>query len=289
MAGKVARTACRSPVLILAATLLLCSAAARADELPVVSINREVGIFASGLMQSYREQNTNPAIPSATLDTEYGWTPGFSLEASYLFGPEIYAGLNYEYNDGLVRYGGYGVNAPYRHASLTSGETINDLGLEIGKGFLFGRLLLIPTIQGGYRNWDRVVPGGLSPEEQYSFFAAGLAAHATYMLTNRLALTSKIGWEYTIDPTDHSTANPAAAVPAATFAQGSRPVWQVAMGVDYRLWRGLHAVAKAEYTHFSFGESSAVTYSVAGRRRGEYEPTSTTDDLVLKAGVAWGF
>jgi hypothetical protein len=200
-------------------------------------------------------------------------------------------GIRYSYTNGTVSYSGHEVSAPYSILSSPSGEIINDVGIEIGKGVLFqtDTALVVPVIQAEYRHWARSVTIAHSPDEDYAFFAAGIGLRGDYALTERVAVTAKVGWEYMINPTDQTSANPSISKPANLLSLGARPIYQVSLGLDYRLIHDIHAFLEANYSRFSFGESPPVYYYVGKTRDDEYEPPSLTNDLVLELGIAWAF
>jgi len=179
----------------------------------------------------------------------------------------------------------------YTLVSSPSGEIINDISAEVGKGFfvLSDRAILIPLFQGEYRHWNRTVPGGFSPMEDYVYFAAGLGVRGDYAVTDRLALTGKIGWEYMIDPTNQTAANPSFSKPSNLLSLGARPIYQVSVGADYHLTEHIHAVLELDYSRFSFGQSPPVYYFINTRRYYELEPPSLTNDLLGQLGIAWSF
>jgi hypothetical protein len=261
----------------------------------VVEVNREVGISASGLFQGYSETNVNPALNARTADSEQGWVPGFGVKASAMFNAfaidNVFAAVRYNYNNGNTNYSGYSVNPPFKQISESSGEVVNDVGIEIGKGFLLlsDKAILIPALQAGYRTWDRVLPGGFSPEESYRFFAVGIGLRGDYAVTDRLAVMAKVGWEYTIDATDQTAANPGDSKPANLLDLGSRPIYQISLGADYRVTEHIHTFFQVDYTRFSFGQSQDAFYTVGRRLMYEYELPSLTNDVLLQFGVAWGF
>jgi hypothetical protein len=266
---------------------------ASADSIPVVNVSRELGLSLSGLFQSYHEQS--PFLGLRTLDSEQGWVPGFGAKATAIVDTppisNVYVAIRYNYNSGTVTY-----SAPYPFGItryLRSGETINNVNVEIGKGILLfsDEAILIPLVQAEYRNWDRTVAGGITPNIDYSYFAAGLGLRAAYMLTGKLALTGKVGWQYTIDPKATSVANlnPYSLEPSFLFHLGSGPVWQATIGTDYRISDHVHCFLEMAYSHLGFGHSPETFGSIYGLKGFAVEPKDVTNDLLLQLGVAWGF
>ncbi len=246
-------------------------------------------------MQDYSEVNTNPRVSGTVSDSEQGWVPGFGARASTMFNAfgveNIYASVRYNYNNGNTSYQGRSVNYPYASISESSGEIVNNAGVEIGKGFLLlsGRAMVIPLVQAGYHSWDRLIPGGFSPEEVYTYFSAGVGVRGNYALTDRVVLSGKIGWEYMIGAADQTSANPFFSKPANRLTLGARPIYEVSVGADYRLTEHLHTFLQADYSRFGFGQSAPAYYTVGAQQRYEFEPSSETDNLLVQLGVAWTF
>lgn len=157
--------------------------AASADPLPVIAVNREIGLSALGTFtdiehrysdrytfrESYPLFSGGQAVSSYTNNTYQrargnSWTPGFEANAQVMFDigriKHLYASGNFDLGDGnehdqsaetsVSSYGTYGGRSQgNRNRSYT-----NSWG-EIGKGFLLngGRLLITPVIQGGYYSY----------------------------------------------------------------------------------------------------------------------------------------
>jgi hypothetical protein len=157
--------------------------AASADPLPVIAVNREIGLSALGTFtdiehrysdrytfrESYPLFSGGQAVSSYTNNTYQrargnSWTPGFEANAQVMFDigriKHFYASGNFDLGDGnehdqsaetsVSSYGAYGGRSQgNRNRSYT-----NSWG-EIGKGFLLngGRLLITPVIQGGYYSY----------------------------------------------------------------------------------------------------------------------------------------
>ena len=94
------------------------------------------------------------------------------------------------------------------------------------------------------------------------------------MLTNRLALTGKIGWEYTIGPkaTSVPNVNPYSLEPSFLFHLGSGPVWQTTLGTDYRISDHVHCFFEMAFSHLGFGRSPVTFGSISGIEKDAVEP-----------------
>jgi hypothetical protein len=262
-----------------------------ANVLTVTDVSREVGLAASGLYLNYREFNPTE------VDSNIGWTPGFGAKASYMWNignfDSVFASVNYQFARGNVTQSDYSKTGSVTNAYV-SGLMINDVVLEVGKGFLVSKnLIFIPVTQVEYRNWLRMISESiLSPQEDYSFFAPGVGLRATYGVAPRLALTAKVDLEYTISPIVSVSANPPYDVPGESERLGSRPVPQFQLGVDYLFVANLHGYASLSYSHFEFGQSRTVIfpnpiYFGGAFHTGEFEPNSITNQIYLQIGLAW--
>lgn len=261
------------------ASLLACSPAQAQYRPAVIDVNEEFGIAAQGFLQSYSE-----TLAGHTFDSEHGTIPGFQAKASTMFDAlgvdNLYAGLNYQFDQGGVGYASsYTVFDTPRSTPLktTTHYSVNDLSGEFGKGFLLTQNVLVtPFVQGGWRNWRRELSS--VQVEDYSNFYAGAGVRGDLGVTDRLVLTGRLGIAETIDPT--MTATTAQLIPpGTTFKLGTAPLYQAGIGVDYRLFALLHLYSGVDYTHLSYGRSAVDQY-------GYLEPSSATDEVVFRLGIA---
>lgn len=256
---------------------------------PVIEVNREIGFGFSDQLMNYKEHIG--ADDGGGYDRELGWVPGFDGTASAMFdlGPfrHLYVGAAFIGNEGSVAYHGAALAPPHTPIESRSGATFKEMRVELGRGFLLpGQVLLTPVVQFGYRVWNR----GLDETEyeDYRHFLLGLAVHADYAATRRLVLRGRLGWAETLQPAitiDLQNPNDGT-IPGVQADLRSRPVWQVSGGLDYRVYRALHAYGQIDYERYSYGQSSAVLSPGTGL---VLEPNSSTGLLTLSTGLAIGF
>lgn len=276
---------------------------AAADSLPVIAVNREVGLSVTG---SYRGQASNSdsrfsygyagRSPSYTSD-DYGrtrwsgWMPGFQADAQSMFDAgsikHLYTAASFDLSDGDsgYHYSSTPSNEPY---VLRDRRTLNRSGInvtgELGKGFLLAqdRFLITPVIQGGY------FAGGVSSLTASGKGYVGLALHLDYAITDRLVIRGRAGW---------------AQVLQATGADSSRPQWRGDVGLDYRLTRSLHLTGGVRYTYMKtmpvhgsplyyytvYRAGSGVGLDTDSQFHSSYRVRSWENDVQLRLGLAYQF
>jgi hypothetical protein len=255
----------------------------RADSaIPTIDVNNEVGAALSGLFLHYKE---NEVLRSGHVtDTDIGQTAGFSTKLSILrtLGDfeNIFARLDYNFNAGTVTH-----TDVHMHDSYNAGLTINNVRLEMGKGFVVNdALIIIPVVELEYRNWLRILSPSIapqSPREDYTFLAPGVAIRSSYSLTSLLALTGRFGVGSMISNTLNNSGTPAAGYPASKQPLGNKTIVEVDVGVNYQFAGHWNVYLDLDYSRFAFGHS---TLSLR-----EVEPNSFTNQLSLQLGLARGF
>jgi hypothetical protein len=255
-------------------------APARAQTLPVIQANREIGIGFSTLYRDYRE-----SFPAGTpgRDREGGWTPGVAAAASWMgdLGAlrNLYGAVGVAYHAGAQNYRGslFGSDTGLDFRSGLANTTVK---AELGKGFLVSpRLLITPAATVGYQLWNRDLGPGQS--EDYRTFMAGAAVRADYQMARRLVLRGQLGLAETVDPRitfrfQHSYG----------AALAARPVYRAGAGLDYALAARFHLTADAQVSRYGYGRSRNLATLEKGLI---FEPASTTTDSQLQLGLAYAF
>lgn len=271
-----------SPLALGLAAFLAAISTAQADDLPVVNVNNEIGIAADAMLQNYQEHG-----PTGVDDSESGWLPGLQAKFTTMFDAlgisNLYAAARYTYHSGTLGYNGAFLGGG--PATGNSGATVNNVDVELGKGFLLSRdLLLTPFVQGGYRDWQRdlQMPGGYN--ENYSNGYMGVGLRGDYALTDRLVFTGRLGAAETLGAamTASGGALATSGIGPMNFALGDTALLQAGIGADYLLANRIHLYGGLDYTHFGFGQSGV-------NGAGFYEPSSTTSDFSIRIGFAFGF
>jgi hypothetical protein len=288
----------------------LTGSSAFAETVPVVAVNREIGLSITGSFQD--------ALSSMTISrsgTEYmgggrtrpyediwsdksqriGWTPGFRADSSVMFNAfgisNLYASAQFGLQDGQ-RNNKYRLASPnrgsspytFRFGGNEDAKATSTRG-EIGKGFLLlsQSLLLTPFAQGGY------LSTGYDSFGDFGNFFVGAGLKADYALTSRLVLRGRFGWAEVLK--SHT---------GFDYGQTSstHSLWQGGLGADYRMTRHLHLTAGGDYsyTHRAQADGSNASPSSSGGFYSFGSPTrfrsyssSLSNDLTLHAGLAYQF
>jgi len=291
----------------LAALGLLSCGTALADPLPVVAVNREIGLsvtgnFYSWLRGGHSQYNSSygggsflGGLPTSYSGTESyrnrmaSWRPGFQADAAVMFDAfgirNLYASAQFNLAGGNAHYrdrwsGMDSYYGPYRntYSSNRNYSSTYTRG-EIGKGFLFlsNNLLITPTAVGGYQST------GTSSFGSYGgYWFVGAALRADYALTNRLVLRGRAGWAELLD---------SGLIPASAPKQRARPVWQGSLGADYRLTHHIHITGGVEYAYVDRGHATDhYSYSEPYYSTASSNTTSLYDNgVTLRLGAAYQF
>ncbi|WP_051537256.1 hypothetical protein [Asaia prunellae] len=159
--------------LVLSLASILTVSTALADPLPVVAVNREIGLSMAGLFDNrvsggtYSYNTSSSAYYPAYSSTSHsryrriGWVPGFQVDASSMFTvgsvENVYVAAQFVLGSGSRNYKrSYSSSTSLYGASTSqygegSGSHSTYTRGEIGKGFLLlhNNLLLTPFAQGG--------------------------------------------------------------------------------------------------------------------------------------------
>ncbi|NHN88919.1 hypothetical protein [Acetobacter conturbans] len=257
--------------LLSAATLLpAVITPAKAAPLPVIAVNREIGLSVTGNFQdltsnSGHNDSYNYTTPyweehSKSSGSERnhvsGWTPGFRVDGQYMFETavikHVYAAASFSLDDGEVddnysthwHDSGAVYNDQERGKTGVNRSNINVRG-EFGKGFLLldDHLLITPTIQGGF------TAGGSNTFTAFGKGYVGLALHADYAITERLVIRGRVGWAQFLDTHSYFYNNP------RRYAGASRPQWSGDIGLDYRMTDRIHLTRGVSYTYLNDGRA----------------------------------
>lgn len=258
----------------------------------IVRANNQIAVDYTAHYLDYLEYAffTPPPVGSP-LDWEKGWQSGIDIFSSAMgnIGPfcNLYVYSEGSYISGKATYGAFG--------GLTSpaNEKFWNEDVRVGEGFnLTQTIMLTPFIGGGFRHWNRFPTIGYV-EDYYNGYAGGgmlLQVDATprsccptccgSSTAVVLAAYGLLG--YTIDPY-MQTSGPGAAVPLQTFPLGNAPLVKAGASIDYRFTEHLHANAGLDWTYFNFGVSPLNPVL------GAVEPNSRTSELLVKAGLGFGW
>lgn len=256
--------------------LIALPVAARAQSLPVVNVNNEIGLAADVMLQDDNYDHLPGSGPSAQFS---GWQPGLEAKASAMQDvlgiSNLYAAVRFNFNDG-----GSSIGPTPPYAGVYNRVT-NNLGVEFGKGFLISNdFLLTPFIQGGYTNLQSSL-GDFTGTTTNGY--VGLGLRGDYALTNRLVLTGRLGWAETLGGSINDSFQLGPDFQRSyTLNYGDMPMWQAGIGLDYVLFSHVHLYGGVDYTEY-------------GLARGPIEPVglhavqANFNDLNFHLGIAWSF
>ena len=213
----------------------------------LIAANNEIGVSFDSTQQYYNE---------SIGDNESGSITGLNLSVSSLGNmltmPLIYEHLGYSNNFGNFNYtdSADGVNT-------TDNTNILTASARLGKAFVLNRqTMLIPYITYGYRKWDRNIASTSTVsgyQEIYSYNDLGLGLIADYAVTHKLVLKGRV--QYAEMLSNSLVANNLPGYPAMAFSLGNRPVYTLAVGLDYDIYGPVHLDAGIRYVKTSFGKS----------------------------------
>jgi hypothetical protein len=276
------KTSFRAALLAALAPLALQSAApARAGIAPDWNVSAalsQISVYGDGLLQNYHESD---AINGAS-DHENGVLPGASIEIGSMVPPlrgfpNLYLGGGFQYNSGNVDYHGTNITA----TGLLNFQTrtrIENGTIEGGPAFLLSpRLIVIPLVYWGQRDWNRNIEPGIEGED-YRTNRIGAAVRAAFGLTPHLTAIGRVGVATTLSP------QMTAQIEGYTFkfAQKSAVEAEAEAGFDYALTPQWHLRALMDIGGFTYGRSAVVDDAF-------YEPSSSTTDISAKIGIGWSF
>ena len=244
---------------------------ARAQSLPVVNVNNEIGLAAGVMLQ---DQTDNLVRGAGTSPEFSGWQPGLDAKASVmkdLWGiSNVYAAVRFNFNDGESSIG---PTPPY---AGTFNNTTENLDVELGKGFLItNSFLLTPFIQGGYTNLQESFYN-LTDTITYGF--VGLGLRGDYALTDRLVVTGRLGWAETVGGNLNTPLN-------YNLGYGNGPMWQAGIGLDYLVYSHIHLYGGVDYTDYTLARGALQPAGFRELRAAQ----ANFNDLNFHLGIAWGF
>lgn len=286
------------PVIVASFLSVLSVGSALADPIPVVAVNREIGLSMAGIFDNLvggygsRSQSTGGqwygpySHTSQSRSRRIGWVPGFQVDASSMIDlghvHNLYASALFRLGSG-TRNDKYADNytSTYGQDSWRTGGGEDARSTytrgEIGKGFLFlnDRALVTPFVQGGYDSYGYSSFGG-----QNAFFV-GLGLNADYALTDRLVLRGRFGWAEILDTATYRVSS-----------STTRPRWEGGLGVDYRMTHHWHLTAGGDYAYTSYGHDAYhdryQTIS-EGQVSDSWTSSGIQNGLTLRAGLAYQY
>ena len=250
---------------------LLLPLAARAQSLPVVNVNNEIGLAADVMLQDQGYTFLPGHGPSPEFS---GWQPGLAAKASVMKDlpgiSNVYAAVRFNFNDGESS------TSPSPPYAGTENRQTENLDVELGKGFLItNSFLLTPFIQGGYTNFQSSIFNATATTTN-GF--VGLGLRGDYALTERLVVTGRLGWAETVGGNLNTPSN-------YNLGYGNGPLWQAGIGLDYLLTGHVHLYGGVDYTDYTLARGALQPVGFQELRAAQ----ANFNDLNFHLGIAWGF
>lgn len=292
----------------------------------ILSVNNMFGMSYSDLGLNYGEYNDGsvPTINNKYLDTDNGFTNGFLIKLTNTYN-NWYSNVNFSYNTGNVTYSGYipeptGTvsNMQFLLTPLTftdESSKIYNMNWKIGYMIpITNKFVITPYGEIGWHLWKR--GDNTSQYAHYSNWLAMAGILAQYAITPKFVSDIDFSYGTTFDAktTENNNMsggaiycqnnNLATCIPfvnenTVTFNLGSKAIYSLSAGLDYRFYRKFHIFANVNYERFKYGKSSTIYLaptSVYNNSVFEYflpnsatEPNSVTNEIIYSIGIGYSF
>ena len=243
------------------------------------SVNNSVSIQLSSKYINYMETNN----AGSNLDSETGWTSGFSIKASMmknlLLGND-YLQAEYGHINSETKYTGSYWGGSYGDLIQNNGAKISNYHFRYGKGFEIDEsTLLTPYFEIGKNKWDRTLRGlgGYFESYSHNYYGAGLLLQEAIGSKFVLSLNGLSG--LTFNPEIYVRGLEAQPF---TMKLGSSVIYKFGIEGDYLLTDHLSAKLGLEYYGFKYGKSNP-------QPSGVYEPDSRSKYSTINFGFAYNY
>ena len=259
---------------------LLLPVAAFADVSTIQQSNNQISLYALSTHVDYTEYSVGVlGTPTGILDTETGNVPGYGVSASMmkdLWLGNDYLALAYEHANGHTQYvGSYIGGGAYGSVVDTSGATLDDYNIRLGKGFAVkSTTMLVPYIEIGHNKWYR----GVNDGETYSHHYFGGGVLAQYSPSKKLVLSANLLAGYTFGSYIDITG-------AFAGSLGNSPLYKAGAAIDYAFTPQWHGKLDIDYTRFEYGMSALYPYNSGYA----WEPDSKTRNTTVRLGLGYAF
>lgn len=292
----------------------------------ILSVNNMLSVSYSDLGLNYGEYNDGLAssINNKYLDTDNGFTNGFAINLSNTYN-HWYSNENFSYYLSNVTYTGY--NPTFGGTVLnpqtillpinfTESSKIYNFNWKIGYMLpITDKFVITPYGELGWHIWKR--GDNTSQYAHYSNWLAMVGILAQYAFTPKLVGNIDFGYGTTFDAKTEENHNPSGGsyycynneistcIPVGinedtvTFDLGSKAIYNLSAGLDYRFYRKFHIFADVNYERFEYGQSSTVSLAptaIYNNGTFEYflpnsvtEPNSVTNEIIYSIGIGYSF
>ena len=292
----------------------------------ILSVNNMLSVSYSDLGLNYGEYN-NGAVSSINnkyLDTNNGFINGFAINLtnthnnwysnenfSYYISNDTYSGYIPEYSGTLSN-----LQFTYQPFKQTSSSKIYNFNWKIGYMLpITDKFVITPYGELGWHIWKR--GDNTSQYAHYSDWLAMVGVLAQYAFTPKLVGDIDLGYGTTFDAQakednnasggavycqngDLSTCFPIGInEDTITFDLGSKAIYNLSAGLDYRFYKKFHIFANVNYERFKYGQSSTVYLAPTSiYNNGAFveflpnnytEPNSVTNEIIYSIGLGYSF
>jgi len=237
--------------------------AAKADVQTIRKANTAYWLGVGAAQHNYKESVT------PTPNSQHGWVTSIGGGLDYMAVNDLYLSADASVSLGADYYkGAYLISGtPYEG---TTHATITTFDGKIGRGFaLSNEVMATPYVNLGFRYWDRNL--GNQQVENYYHFAALAGAMVQYSPAARWVLTTygAVGGTFGA----HMKTD------GLNFNLGNAAIYKAGGKISYGLTDRWDVFTSLDFDHFRYVRSKVVS--------GYYEPSSFTNDTILRVGVAY--
>jgi hypothetical protein len=292
----------------------------------ILSENNMLSILFSDLGLNYGEYNNGaaPSINSKYLDTDNGFLNGIAVNLAKTYN-NWYTNVNFSYYITNDTYSGYipsisgtpqNLQETYQPLTQTSSSKIYNFNLKEGYMIpITNKFVITPYGELGWHIWDR--GDNTAQYAHYSNWLAMVGILAQYAITPELVGNINFGYGTTFDAQAKENNNASggavycqngdinSCIPSGisedtiTFNLGSKAIYNISAGLDYRFYSNFHIIGNVNYERFEYGQSSTVyltptnIYSngvlVNQLSNGSTEPSSVTNEIIYSIGIGYSF
>jgi hypothetical protein len=291
----------------------------------ILSVNNMLSISFSDLGLNYGEYNDGsaPSINNKYLDTDNGFLNGIAVNLAKTYN-NWYSNVNFSYYITNDTYSGYipaysgtaqNLQETLQPLTQTSSSKIYNFNWKIGYMLpITNKFVLTPYGELGWHIWDR--GDNTSKYAHYSNWLAMVGILAQYAFTPKLVGNVDLGYGTTFDAKAEEDNNASGGAfycqdtvsscnpfligeDTIIFNLGSKAIYNLSAGLDYRFYRNFHIIGNVNYERFEYGQSSTVyltptnIYSngvlVSQFPNSYTEPNSVTNEIIYSIGIGYSF
>ena len=285
----------------------------------ILSVNNMLSVSYSDLGLNYGEYANNGyslsligGSPDKYMDTENGFLKGFKLSDAITF-YNFYNEANFSYYSGNDSYTGAKQGGIFGSLIGTTNSKIYNLNYKLGYMIpITNNFVITPYGELGWHMWKRDNIGGNNGQnEDYSNWLAMVGILGQYAFTPKLVGDVSFAYGTTFDAQMRAnkadltsanyntlTNNWSLSYADTTWGLGSKSIYYIAGGLNYKFYGNFHIFGNVKYERFEYGQSSLNTYitniyvdnTYAGYLTNtDWEPNSVTNEIIYTIGIGYSF